>query len=174
MTNKTASRIYLIGFMGSGKSHIGPLLASKLGYDFFDLDVEIENKGMCISEIFKQKGEEYFRKTERDVLLETANLTKTVIACGGGTPCFFDNMEWMNKNGLTILLNPPLENIIERLRLDGNKRPLLSNKSEDEIQTYIIELLKTRIQFYHKADYEIKELDSNKILAIISSNIPTL
>jgi shikimate kinase len=167
MTNKTASRIYLIGFMGSGKSHIGPLLASNLEFDFFDLDVEIEKKGMHISEIFNQKGEEYFRETERDVLLETANLTKTVIACGGGTPCFFDNMDWMNSQGITIFLNPPIEILIERLRLEKEKRPLLIDKNDQENENYIIQMLKSRMEFYLKADYVVKEVKESTIISML-------
>jgi shikimate kinase len=169
MSDKISTRIYLIGFMGSGKSHIGQLLASKLGYDFFDLDVEIENKGMCISEIFKQKGEEYFRKTERDILLETANLTKTVIACGGGTPCFFDNMDWMNKQGITIFLNPPLEKLMERLKLKKGKRPLLIDKNEQEIENYTNQLLKSRMEFYLKADYVVTSVNQLEILGCIKN-----
>ena len=171
MSDKTANRIYLIGFMGSGKSHIGQLLSSAMGLHYIDLDKEIEKKGMSISEIFNQKGENYFRKLEREALLETIALEKTIIACGGGTPCFFDNMEWMNRNGITIFLNPAIEILMERLINEREKRPLLLKKSDNEIHTYIIELLKTRMQFYQKADFEIQEADEIKIITRIKKII---
>ena len=164
MTDKTSNRIYLIGFMGSGKSHIGKLLSLKLGYNFIDLDAEIEKKGMSISKIFNQKGEDYFRNLEREILLETNNSTKTIISCGGGTPCFFDNMEWMNRNGITIFLNPATEVLVERLKQEKEKRPLLLNKSEDEIQSLIEQLLRSRMEFYQKADYQILEVDEVEIV----------
>lgn len=171
MSDKTANRIYLIGFMGSGKSHIGQLLSSAMGLHYIDLDKEIEKKGMSISEIFNQKGENYFRKLEREALLETIALEKTIIACGGGTPCFFDNMEWMNRNGITIFLNPAIEILMERLINEREKRPLLLKKSDNEIHTYIIELLKTRMQFYQKADFEIQDADEIKIITRIKKII---
>jgi shikimate kinase len=171
MSDKTANRIYLIGFMGSGKSHIGQLLSSAMGLHYIDLDKEIEKKDMSISEIFNQKGENYFRKLEREALLETIALEKTIIACGGGTPCFFDNMEWMNRNGITIFLNPAIEILMERLINEREKRPLLLKKSDNEIHTYIIELLKTRMQFYQKADFEIQDADEIKIITRIKKII---
>ena len=171
MSDKTANRIYLIGFMGSGKSHIGQLLSSAMGLHYIDLDKEIEKKDMSISEIFNQKGENYFRKLEREALLETIALEKTIIACGGGTPCFFDNMEWMNRNGITIFLNPATEVLVERLKQEKEKRPLLLNKSDHDVHTYIIELLKTRMQFYQKADFEIQEADEIKIITRIKKII---
>lgn len=171
MLDKIVTRIYLIGFMGSGKSHIGKLLSLKMGYNFIDLDVEIEKKGMSISEIFNQKGEDYFRQLESEMLLKTINSTKTVISCGGGTPCFFDNMEWMNRNGITIFLNPATEILVERLKLEKEKRPLLLNKTEDEIYYFIEQLLERRIEFYQKANFEIKEADEIKIITKIKEII---
>ena len=171
MSDKTANRIYLIGFMGSGKSHIGQLLSSAMGLYYIDLDKEIEKKDMSISEIFNQKGENYFRKLEREALLETIALEKTIIACGGGTPCFFDNMEWMNRNGITIFLNPAIEILMERLINEREKRPLLLNKNDHDVHTYIIELLKTRMQFYQKADFEIQDADEIKIITRIKKII---
>jgi shikimate kinase len=171
MSDKTANRIYLIGFMGSGKSHIGQLLSSAMGLHYIDLDKEIEKKDMSISEIFEKKGEEYFRKLERETLLKTIALEKTIIACGGGTPCFFDNMEWMNRNGITVFLNPATEVLVERLKQEKEKRPLLLNKSEGEIQYHIEQLLKSRIEFYQKADFEIQEADEIKIITRIKEII---
>jgi shikimate kinase len=171
MSDKISTRIYLIGFMGSGKSHIGQLLSSAMGLHYIDLDKEIEKKDMSISEIFEKKGEDYFRKLEREALLKTSALEKTIIACGGGTPCFFDNMEWLNRNGITVFLNPAIEILIERLINEREKRPLLLKKSDNEIHNYIIELLKTRMQFYQKADFEIQEADEIKIITRIKEII---
>ena len=171
MSDKISTRIYLIGFMGSGKSHIGQLLSSAMGLHYIDLDKEIEKKDMSISEIFEKKGEDYFRKLEREALLKTSALEKTIIACGGGTPCFFDNMEWLNRNGITVFLNPAIEILIERLINEREKRPLLLKKSDNEILNYIIELLKTRMQFYQKADFEIQEADEIKIITRIKEII---
>jgi shikimate kinase len=171
MSDKTANRIYLIGFMGSGKSHIGQLLSSAMGLYYIDLDKEIEKKDMSISEIFEKKGENYFRKLEREALLKTSALEKTIIACGGGTPCFFDNMEWMNRNGITIFLNPATEVLVDRLKQEKEKRPLLLNKSEGEIQYHIEQLLKSRMEFYQKADFEIQEADEIKIITRIKEII---
>jgi shikimate kinase len=171
MSDKIYTRIYLIGFMGSGKSHIGQLLSSAMGLHYIDLDKEIEKKDMSISEIFEKKGEDYFRKLEREALLKTSALEKTIIACGGGTPCFFDNMEWLNRNGITVFLNPAIEILIERLINEREKRPLLLKKSDNEILNYIIELLKTRMQFYQKADFEIQEADEIKIITRIKEII---
>ncbi|NJN78937.1 MAG: shikimate kinase [Saprospiraceae bacterium] len=95
--------IYLIGFMGSGKSFIGKQLSEQLNFEFCDLDERIETaKNQSIASIFENKGETYFRKLESTILQKTANLKNTIIATGGGTACFFDNMEWMNENGKTI------------------------------------------------------------------------
>ena len=109
-------RLYLIGFMASGKSTFGKCLAKQNAQRFIDLDEQIEQRiGMSISAFFEKKGEAAFRKIESDVLKETVDLEDCIIATGGGTPCFSDNLAWMKKNGTTLWLNIPLEILVKRL-----------------------------------------------------------
>ena len=125
--------IYLIGLMGSGKSHIGKTLAKRLNYFPADLDSLVENEiGKTITEIFETYGETYFRETEKKVLniLIAENM---VVSTGGGTACFFDNLDFMKNSGVVVFLNPPLEIIYERLKNEKLKRPLISNLTDEEI-----------------------------------------
>ena len=120
-------RIYLIGFMGSGKTHWGRLLSEKLGIRFFDLDEQVaEHAGESIPELFVSQGEEIFRLMEKDVLhIITESHDSFVMACGGGTPCYFNNIEYMNKSGTTVWINVPLDTLFKRLVLEKEKRPLI-------------------------------------------------
>ena len=146
-----SSTIILVGFMGSGKTTFGKELAAKLNYQFLDTDKELEVLvGMSVNEIFKKKGETYFRRLERQ-LIEKIAVQKTVIATGGGMPCFFDNMDYLNRIGVTVYLRYSAEQLFERLKEDGGSRPLLNNKSSDELFDYIESLLNEREKFYLKA-----------------------
>lgn len=146
-----SSTIILVGFMGSGKTTFGKELAAKLNYQFLDTDKELEDLvGMSVNEIFKRKGEIYFRRLERQ-LIEKIAVQKTVIATGGGMPCFFDNMDYLNRIGVTVYLRYSAEQLFERLKEDGGSRPLLNNKSSDELFDYIESLLNEREKFYLKA-----------------------
>src|ERR1700674_2571155 len=122
-------RVYLLGFMGSGKSHWGKLLSEKLTLPFFDLDTEITNQeNISITEIFATKGEEYFRMLEKETLhILTESHESFVMACGGGTPCFFNNIDFMNNNGITVWLNTRMEVLYDRLLKDKEERPLLKD-----------------------------------------------
>jgi len=145
-------RIFLIGFMGSGKSTIGKKLAAKLSCDFIDMDAYIEQKeGKTIAEIFKTKGENYFRSLEQNVLKSLCIMENVVISTGGGTPCFFDNMEVMNQSGYSVYLKLEAEKIIGRLKNGTGKRPLISNLTALELEQEIRERLKIREPFYNKA-----------------------
>ena len=145
-------KIFLLGFMGSGKSHVGKQLAERIGVDFIDLDHWIEEQeGESIAHIFKTKGEIAFRERERDALHEMAAKENMVIACGGGTPCFFDNMEWMNQQGITIYLETPVEILAQRLIPQQAQRPLLQNLNEPELQHFITLKLAERKPFYEQA-----------------------
>ena len=164
--------IYLIGLMGSGKSHIGWLLAERLGYLFLNLDDAIEKTAdKSISSIFEQQGELKFRGIEAAELRKTEALINTVIACGGGTPCFQDNMQWINDNGFSIFLNPSLNCITERLKSETEKRPILKGKDNAELVKTITELFTKRLPFYQQAKLKIEsenELEIlNKILSFI-------
>src|SRR5690606_34726901 len=122
MTEKKTS-IYIVGYMGSGKTTFGKRLAAKLNMAFVDLDNLIEvTEGKTINEIFELKGESYFREKEKEIL-QTTVFVNTVVATGGGTPCFFDNMSWMNTNGKTIYLKMTAQALESRLKFDKNNRP---------------------------------------------------
>lgn len=146
--------IFLIGFMGSGKSYTGIRLAQQLEYSFVDLDHLIEDQqGKSIDEIFSTLGENEFRQIERDALHSLKGKEHLVIACGGGTPCFFDNMDWMKNNGTTIFLDLPPK-ILEKRLLNGMEhRPLIKNLNKTgELISYIESKIAQRRPFYQQAD----------------------
>jgi len=153
MTNALMTKnIYLIGFMGSGKSHLGKQLAQELGWDFLDMDDFLEaNEGMTISQIFAEGGESLFRDLERNYLHATYDFSKTVIATGGGAPCFFDNIDWMNKNGQTIYLKTPVAILVDRLKKETAHRPLLAGKTTEALSQFISSKLTERSPFYEQA-----------------------
>ena len=146
--------------MGSGKTTLGKRLALKLGYSFIDMDKEIEAvAGMSISAYFERYGEEAFRETENRVL-KTINLPEgAVIATGGGAPCFYDNLDWMNKNGLTIYLSLSPKALALRLENATNERPILKNLKGLELENFIAERLKMREEFYQQAKLTINGID---------------
>lgn len=147
-----AMRIFLIGFMGSGKSHTGRRLAAALGYLFQDLDDWIAKQAQrSIPQIFEQDGELGFRKIEQAALHDMAAFEQVVVACGGGTPCFFDNMSWMNQNGTTVFLQTPVEILLKRLQKGKHQRPLLKDKTEDALLDFIQQKLNERLPYYEKA-----------------------
>lgn len=149
--------IFLVGFMGSGKSYWGSRLAKSIELDFFDLDTLIEQKtGLSIPEIFALHGEDGFRLQEQDCLHSLAErLEPAVIATGGGTPCFFDNMDWMNQHGTTIWLDIPVDTLVERLWPERHKRPLLAQIPETDFTTFIKERLDFRRIWYQKAQFSV-------------------
>lgn len=154
-------RIYLIGYMGSGKSTIGSGLAPLLKMEFIDLDRYIENRWhKSIPLIFEENGEEGFRKIEQKALLEVSEFEDVVVATGGGAPCFFNNMELMNETGITIYLNSDIETLTARLTKSQNQRPLIKKKSKEELQIFISEALKQRAQFYERSKIIVKANDN--------------
>jgi shikimate kinase len=157
------NRIFLIGYMGSGKSTVGQLLATQLGYGFIDMDAHIEGKLFkTVSQIFAELGEEQFRLLEAQCLHEVAEFDRVVISTGGGTPCFFDNMEFMNKQGLTVYLKLSSAELAERLELShAYKRPLLAGRKGEELKQFIAEGLTRREPFYSRAAYAVSgEIES--------------
>jgi shikimate kinase len=145
-------KYFLIGFMGSGKTYAGKRIAEELNLPFYDLDEYLEEKeGKKISEIFQSKGEDYFRQIERMCLRDFGIIGDAVIACGGGTPCFFDNLEWINKTGISIYLQTPVKLLVERLSKNQSERPLITGKSKSELREFVEEKLKERTEFYLKA-----------------------
>lgn len=149
-------RIYLIGFMSCGKSTLGKELAKKLNIPFIDIDHQIE---LCyhqsIQEIFA-KGENYFRKCEHHALLKTIeDYDHAIIACGGGTPCFFDNMDIMKRTGKSFYIKTAAETLLQRLTHSRNQRPIFKNIPHEQWLMKINELLNIREPFYKQANYII-------------------
>lgn len=145
-------KIYLIGFMGSGKTVYGERLAKQLKWDFYDLDQLVEAKaGMTVQAIFQGQGEAYFRKLEKKALRETKDLHQTVIATGGGAPAYHDNIDWMNTHGDTIYLKLLEEKLAKRLKKEKDKRPLIQGMKDHQLQNFISEKLKERSYYYLQA-----------------------
>ena len=150
------TRIILIGYMGAGKTTIGKVLARELGLDFYDLDWYIEDRfHKKIPQIFADSGEAGFRDIERKMLHEVAEFENVVISCGGGTPCFFDNMDYMNKQADTFFLNAAPPVLKEHLLMGKSVRPLIVGKSPDELEAFVSENLQARLPFYTQAKHTI-------------------
>jgi len=149
-------RIVLIGYMGSGKTTVGRALAKDLDMPFYDLDWYIESRmRKKVSQIFAERGEEGFRQIERNMLHEVAEFEDVVISCGGGTPCFFDNMDYLNQQSQVVWLSCQPEVLQKHLLMGKGDRPLLKGKNPDELIAYIREQLEYREQFYSKARYKL-------------------
>lgn len=154
------SRIYLIGFMASGKTTNGKKIAGMMGYDFIDMDHWIEEQeGSSVAEIFKIKGEDHFRKCETAAILELTKKENCVISTGGGAPCHGKNMQLLNNSGLTIYLKLPPAALLSRLKKSYVDRPLMKGKSDEEMLQTIEEMLNKREAFYNQAAMIIDGLD---------------
>lgn len=148
--------IILVGYMGSGKTTVGRQLALALGRTFYDLDWYIEMRyHQKVSEIFAQHGEAYFRDLERRMLHEVAEFEDVVVSCGGGTPCFGDNMQYMNQQAETVYLKLEPEVLAMHLSMGRTVRPLILGKSGDELLQYIREALAQREPFYRQAKHTV-------------------
>lgn len=145
-------KIFLIGFMGSGKTTIGKKLARRMDYNFIDLDDFIENKeGKRIREIFAASGEEEFRQIEAENLRLLEKIRDTIVSVGGGAPCFHENIEWMNQNGFTVYLKQTPEFLFSRLKSSKGKRPLIKGLKKKELYDFIVNSLEERSLYYEKA-----------------------
>jgi shikimate kinase len=161
--------IFLTGFMGAGKTTAGKKLASLMNYSFIDLDARIENEtGHTVPELFRT-GEFRFREIETMVLNGIGELQDAVVSCGGGTPCFNDNMTWMKSHGITIYLSMNAGALFHRLAGSRQKRPLLAGKTDVELMEYIVETLKEREYFYRQCHYIVQgeNLDVRELLSTI-------
>ena len=153
-------RIFLIGYMGSGKSTLGRRLSEHLNMQFVDMDHYIEMRNhKTIPQIFAEEGEAEFRNKERKALEELSEFTDVVIATGGGAPCFLDNIDLMNNSGKTIFLNIDPSILADRLMNSKTDRPLIKGKSKEELVAFIDETLKKRNEFYRQAKFEITQPD---------------
>jgi len=156
-------RIFLIGFMGAGKTTFGQQLACNLGLSFIDTDVYIENRyHKTVSSLFAEKGESEFRILERKILEEISKFEDVVIATGGGMPCFYDNIDYMNSKGITIFMQVSDSELAKRLYPAKSNRPLLMDKDYDEILSFVSSTLTKRLPFYLKAQY-IVDASDNKV-----------
>lgn len=159
------TRIFLLGYMGAGKTTLGKALAKEMNLPFIDLDWHIEGRfHKTVQELFAEKGESGFRELERQMLHEVAEFEDVIISVGGGTPCFFDNMEFMNEQGSTVFLNAGVEVLFRRLRVATQSRPLLRGKSDEELKSFIAQALANRKEHYDKARYVLSadELESHE------------
>ena len=147
-------RIFLTGYMGAGKTTLGKAFARELGVPFIDLDWYIEERlHKSIRELFLERGEDGFRELERKMLHEVAEFEDVIISTGGGTPCFFDNMEYMNRCGQTVFLDVHPDVLFRRLRVATQQRPILQGKTDEDLRAFIMEALEKRAPHYGKASY---------------------
>ena len=153
--------ISLIGYMGSGKSHIAKLLSDRLGIKLIDIDKEISKKNkMTIAEMFQKKGEIFFRRQERALLEEiVATEDSCILSLGGGTPAYYNNIELINQNSESIFLRTSVKNLTERLLKQKHKRPLIANISDQDLPEFIAKHLFERNIFYNKAKYTVNTDD---------------
>jgi len=146
--------------MGSGKSTVGRKLSSATGLNFIDLDKYIQTReGRTVNEIFDKEGENYFRQTEHLLLKEIIEKDNFILSCGGGTPCFFDNMSLMKKNGITIYLQMPVEALHSRLLNSPDNRPLLKEIPGNKLRDYIVITLKERGKYYNMAHHTVEAIN---------------
>jgi shikimate kinase len=168
------AKLFLIGYMGSGKTTTGKKLASKLNFEFIDLDTFIETEyKKTIPDIFKQEGEEAFRSKENNALKKLLAKNNIVIACGGGTPCYYNNMELINNNGISVYLKLSIDSIVSRLLNAKDKRPLIDGKSENELKSFVMRQLEKRERVYNKAKYTVKakDLDIEELTKFLKSEL---
>lgn len=155
-----AQPIFLVGFMGCGKSTLGRALAKELGWDFIDLDFYIEQRfRRTVPQLFAERGEDEFRRIESSMLREAGEFDDVVVSCGGGTPCHDDNMAYMNSRGTTVWLRATDECLLRRLTRHRERRPLLAGRSDDEIRAIITTRQAEREPHYSQANLQLPSDD---------------
>ena len=148
------NRIIFIGYMGAGKTTVGKALSKELDIPFYDLDWYIQSRmRKTVAQLFVERGEEGFRQVEYNMLHEVAEFENVIISCGGGTPCFFDNIDYMNGQGETVYLKATPEVLYGHLKMGKSVRPLLVGKTENELLTFIEQQLSAREPYYKKAKH---------------------
>lgn len=149
-------KIYLLGFMGAGKSYWGKQLADHWQLPYYDLDeVIVEAEEMTIADIFSSKGEDYFREKESQLLRKLSQQENFLISCGGGTPCFQENMDFMNEHGTTIWINPSVDVMVERLQRKKFKRPLIAGLEDEDLTGFVEKKMAERLPFYQQSKHII-------------------
>jgi len=167
-------RIILIGYMGAGKTTIGKALSKDVGLPFYDLDWYIESRRhRTVAQLFAEVGEEGFRQIEHNMLHEVAEFEDVIISCGGGTPCFFDNMDYMNSQAQVVYLKATPQVLVQHLRMARTERPLIKGKTPEELSTFIEEQLRLREPYYLKANYvfDVSLMDNYEKIAITVENL---
>ena len=170
-------RIFLTGYMGAGKTTLGKAFARELNVPFIDLDWYIEERfHKSIRELFAERGEASFRELERNMLHEVSEFEDVIISTGGGTPCFFDNMDYMNGHGQTVFLDVHLDILLNRLRVATHQRPILQGKTDEELRAFIADALEKRAPFYVQARYRFDagHLESRRQIAGSVQQLRTL
>lgn len=160
--------------MGSGKSHWGKAWAEVYNKALIDLDAEIEKKeSMSVADIFEKKSEDYFREKEAEVLRGLSIDENTLVSCGGGSPCFFNNMDWMNEHGLTVYLDATPAYLLNNIKNEKDKRPLLKNTNDAELLFFIEQKLKERNPFYTQSalTLQAQELSIESFKNIVSHSL---
>ena len=168
-------RIYLIGYMFSGKTTLGHKLAVKMGYQWLDLDQLFEcTFHTSIPIFFKRYGEEAFRKLEQKILHSTTGCDNNVISTGGGTPCFFDNIQWINRHGLSVYFDVSVETILRRAAASKKPRPILAGMSDEERTLYVRQQLDSRMPYYKKAQiiFPADDPDLNQLAQLVNDSKP--
>lgn len=153
-------RIYLVGYMGAGKTTAARRIAQRLGWDVVDTDALFEEKyRISVNDFFNKYDEALYRKLESEILKETESLEHVVVSTGGGTACYFDNMEWMNCHGLTVFMRISPQAAVDRVIHSRHKRPLAEGKSEEELTEFVSSHYAARIPFYEQARITVKSED---------------
>ena len=163
-------RIYIVGYMGAGKTTAARHLASHLGWEVVDTDALFEEKfKISVCDFFNKYDEPLYRKLESEVLKSTESLENVVISTGGGTACYFDNMEWMNQHGLTVFLRISQKAVVDRLLHAKRKRPLAEGKSEAELTEFVQRHYTSRLPYYEQAQITVKaeDLDLEGLVRLI-------
>jgi shikimate kinase len=168
------ARVFLIGFMGSGKTFLSKRLAQAMNFNLIDLDKYIEEKYFStVPQLFEKYGEAGFRERERVALAEVSQIENVIVATGGGAPCFFDNMQRMNNAGLTLYIKVPETVIVDRLIHSKHKRPLVDGKSKQELEEFVSAKIVEREEFYLQAKAIINPIEQSidEIVSLIENNI---
>ena len=168
------NRIYIVGYMGAGKTTAARRLAQRLGWEVVDTDALFEEKyKISVNDFFNKYDEALYRKLESEVLKATENLENVVVSTGGGTACYFDNMEWMNQHGLTVFMHISPKAAVDRVIHSRHKRPLVEGKSEEELTEFVNKHYASRMPFYEKARITVKseDLDVDGMMNTIKENL---
>ena len=171
---KNVNRIYLVGYMGAGKTTTARRLAHQLGWEVADTDALFEEKyKISVNDFFNKYDEPLYRKLESAVLKETENLENVVVATGGGTACYFDNMDWMNSHGLMVFMRISPQAAVDRVIHSRHKRPLAIGKTEEELTEFVAQHYTSRMPFYEQARITIKseDLDLENLTKTIKENL---